>query len=360
MKNVRVVPLPVAAATVLMCSAPADAAALAGGILRGPTGAPSAGAVRVYAWPTDVRVGSGRAMPLVGSARANIRGRFWIADSDLRRLRSLADADGRLDFMAIGQTPGYAARTFFSRVVTGRTSARAAGGYARAARSLTLRATTAYDPPPVRAAQGCVNYTVGVTEKTAWAPVGELNNAYRDTVATFTYGRKADSEFSVGVKLGDGDWEASGSTTVHTDRGAEQSRSRRGPYARRLFSKFLFRKERVITCAPFGPESDVVRAVRWDGGWGSVKQRRTIRVCRTGLFPYAGGDRFATSTQAAVIFHAGVHVFGAGLDVQSGFSQYVSVEYKFGGSRHQQHWLCGPGGAPITEAARIFSGKART
>ena len=137
-----------------------------------------------------------------------------------------------------------------------------------------------------------MNYTVGRTEKVAWAPVGELNNAYRDTVATFTYGRKADSEFSVGVKLAGGDWEAQGSTTVHTERGAEQTRSRRGPYARRLFSKFLFRKERVITCAPFGPESDVVRAVRWDGGWGSVKQRRTIRVCRTGLTPFRRDDSF--------------------------------------------------------------------
>jgi hypothetical protein len=204
-----------------------------------------------------------------------------------------------------------------------------------------------------------VKYTVGRTEKVAWALVGELNNAYRDTVATFTYGRKADSEFSVGVKLAGGDWEVQGSTTVHTDRGAEQSRSRRGPYARRLYSKFLFRKERVITCAPFGPESDVVRAVRWDGGWGSVKQRRTIRVCRTGLYPFHHGDGFQTSNAAAVTFRASVHVFGAGLDVQSGFSQYVSIHFRFGGPPRRVHWLCGSHGAPITEASRIFSGRAR-
>jgi hypothetical protein len=358
MTTLRVLPLPVAAVLLVLSSAPAEATVLAGGTLRGPTGAPSAGAVRVYAWPTEVRPGARRVMPLVGSARADARGSFRIADADRGRLRRLADRDGRLDFMAIGQTPGYAARTFFSRVVTGGTRARAATTHT--SRQLTLRATAPYAPAGARAAQGCVNYTVGRTETEAWAPVGEINNAYRDTVATFTYGRKADSEFSVGVKLGDGNWEAQGSTTVQTDRGAEQSRSRRGPYARRLFSKFLFRKERVITCAPFGPESDVVRAVRWDGGWGSVKQRGTIRVCRTGLFPYSGGDRFATSSEAAAIFHAGVHVFGASLDVQSGFSEYVSTEFKFGGSRNKRHWLCGPRGVPITDAARIFSGKART
>jgi hypothetical protein len=358
MTTLRVVPLPVAAVLLALCSAPAEAAVLAGGTLRGPSGAPSAGAVRVYAWPTDVRPGSRRAMPLVGSARADGRGRFRIADADLRRLRRLADGDGRLDLMVIGQTPGYAARTFFSRVVTGGTRARAATTHT--ARQLTLRATTPYASAGARAAQGCVNYTIGRTEKEAWAPVGEINNAYRDTVATFTYGRKADSEFSVGVKVGDGDWEAQGSTTVQNDRGAEQTRSRRGPYARRLFSKFLFRKERVITCAPFGPESDVVRAVRWDGGWGSVKQRGTIRVCRTGLTPFAGDDTFSTSNAAAVIFRAGLHVFGAGIDVQSGFSQYVSIHFRFGGSRRKAHYLCGARGVPVTEASRIYSGKART
>ena len=239
MTILRVLPLPVAVAAMQLCSAPAGATVLAGGTLSGPTGSPGAGAVRVYAWPTQVGLGATRAMPLVGSARADGLGRFSIANADRRRLRALADADGRLDFMAIAQTRGYAARTFVSRVVTGGAGARAA--VAHFGRPLALRATTPYDPPQARAAQGCVNYTVGRTQKVAWAPVGELNNAYRDTVATFTYGRKADSEFSVGVKLAGGDWEAQGSMTVHTERSAEQTRSRRGPYARRLFSKFLFR-----------------------------------------------------------------------------------------------------------------------
>ena len=102
-----------------------------------------------------------------------------------------------------------------------------------------------------------------------------------------------------------------------------------------------------------------MRAVRWDGGWGSVKQRRTIRVCRTGLTPFGGDDTFTTANAAAAIFHAGVHVFGAGLDVQSGFSQYVSLHFRFGGPHRRVHYLCGERGVPITEASRIYSGKAR-
>src|SRR5512132_1142815 len=146
MTNVRVLPPPVVAAALPLCSAPAGAAVLAGGTLRGPTGAPSTGAVRVYAWPTDVGLGSTRAMPLVGSARADGRGRFLIANADRRRLRSLADADGRLDVMAIGQTPGYAGRTFFSRVLD-RSTARAAADDADGPR-LSLTAPTPCAPPP--------------------------------------------------------------------------------------------------------------------------------------------------------------------------------------------------------------------
>jgi hypothetical protein len=123
--------------------------------------------------------------------------------------------------------------------------------------------------------------------------------------------------------------------------------------------EFLFRKERVITCAPFGPQSDVVRAIRWDGSFGSVKQRGTLHVCRTGLATYRGGDSFTTSHEAATIFNGGAHVFGAGLDVQSGFSRFVSLQHRFGGGS-RRHFLCGPRGQPVTEAPRIFSGKART
>jgi hypothetical protein len=78
--------------------------------------------------------------------------------------------------------------------------------------------------------------------------IGELNNAYRDTTGSFAYGERADSQISVGLSL-DGDrWSLEGSTHVGNSESAEVGIVRKGRYARRLRSNFIFSKYKYSLC----------------------------------------------------------------------------------------------------------------
>ena len=70
--------------------------------------------------------------------------------------------------------------------------------------------------------------------------IGELNNAYPDTRANFHYGERADSWVSRKISFG-GSFEFNGWDHVDNSREAKiGQRDARGPYARRMRSKFYF------------------------------------------------------------------------------------------------------------------------
>jgi hypothetical protein len=243
-------------------------------------------------------------------------------------------------------------------VLTGAVTASAAS--ARPAKALEVITNRPASTAAIaHAAQGCTNYNIPKDSKPGYAIVGEINNAYRDTKATFGYGNQADSEISVGM-LEDGKWNVTGhgSVTVSNSRSASSTRTRKGPYARRISSQFQYQLSDTIVCAPYGPKYPTVKAQRWNGGFNDRKQTGTLFVCRGGI-NYRGGDTFNRTDSSATIWKAGGGAFGASLDVQSGFSKFVRISYKFGGSNARVHRLCGSGGRAPTDAPRIFSGKAR-
>jgi hypothetical protein len=135
---------------------------------------------------------------------------------------------------------------------------------------------------------------------------------------------------------------------------------RRGRYARRLRSNFIFGKYRYSLCpAPrAGSHYYRIRAELWSGGMSGRRQAGTLNVCAGGN-DYPGGGKFDRDRNRAVTWRRGASVAGVGLNARSGFSRWVKVAYRFGGPRGSKHRLCGSGGRDEIRAARIFSGEGR-
>jgi hypothetical protein len=353
----------VAAIATLAAAAPAHAAPLAAGRLLDAHGHPAAGRVVAYGWP--VRSGTHR-LPRIGSATAGADGRYVVLAEHPGTVAALAGPDGSLDVLLSSRTAGGTGDTVVSTRVR-----RGAGGAAVAADSTSAAARIrTSDPWPggARAAIPICGGPIGgnpdVTKLSAQnrpTVVGELNNAYRDTRSSFTYGRSADSDIGVAVAFVGGNFSIEGSTHVSNSSGARITHPARGPYAKLVLSSFTYGKYRL----DYHPDSGRckrqdkvrVRAERWNGGvYTQPSPGRTLRVCGRHAPPYYGGDEFQRDSSSAVTWSNGVTVFGIGLSVRSGFSRFVQTLFHFGGSRRKRHVLCGDGGLPATTAYRIFSG----
>jgi hypothetical protein len=69
---------------------------------------------------------------------------------------------------------------------------------------------------------------------------------------------------------------------------------------------------------------------------------------------------FLRKRNRAVRWTRGAAAFGVYLTTRSGFSENVTLEYRFGGRPRKRHYLCGPDGTSSPyEAGRVFSGALR-
>ncbi len=343
-------------------AAPAQAQPmLATGQLTDARGAPSSGTVVAYAWP--LRSGT-YTLPEAGRATAGPDGRFSIPASDPAALTRLAGPDGWLDLDVEAGTPRSSGSTVFSRHV--RVAAGTAASASMTASVPFLRVAARQVAPggarmataPGPCGDNASPKVTKVASQNSPTVVGELNNAYRDTTASFSYGSQADSDIGVGVAAAGSGFSIDGSVHVSTDNSATVSRSRRGPYGRRVLSSFRYGKYRKQFRTARCPTQTIVKAEEWNGGLYDRKQRKTLGVCPRPprSTPYYGRDRFHRASKRAVTWAGGVSVFGAGLTVRSGFSRNVQTTFEFGGSTRRLHVLCGSGGQPPTKAKRIFSG----
>jgi hypothetical protein len=379
-KAVLAAALALAAPVALLGSAPATvthAAAgtvLVSGQLRDAAGNPAAGSVQVYAWPLH---DSAITLPLVGQAQSDGAGNFTVVATDPGKLAQLArQRDGWLDFIAVGDTPGHEGQwTFTSYIDTAGAAVRSLDPDSVSAQGLSAAIASAGHAPRIRidAKQKVAAHTAqygscdnqrhakAPEKSSAWAIVGELNNAYNDgTSASFTYSREqtADTSFGVAMSSDGGDTWSIGGTTHVGDKGSLSFPTVTSRYARKLKTKFEFTKEQVraTSCAPW---SVYVRATSWLLGTdSSTKQNGTLDKCDSS---WVGGDNsgvnFTRNRNDAVRWNNGAVAFGVEITTQSGFSKDVSTVYKFGGPPSKKHYLCGPDGreSPVT-AGRIFSG----
>jgi hypothetical protein len=384
------------AALLLVPAATASAATeLTRGVLRDASGQPSAGTVRVYAWPHHKRPMS---LPLLGEAQAGASGAFVVTAADDARLAKLAkQRHGWLDLIAVGETPGFQGRWAFTSFIVGEQRAvksvaprdvTTTAWVARASgptRSTDIRITAKRRlPPVVRAAQvggeppsnRCrpEYQTLKPVSTQRWALVGELNNAYNDgTRAKFSYGREqtADTNFGVGVSSDSGgSFSIEGETHV-ADSGELTFPTVKRRYARKLRSKFEFMREaaRTYTCAKWDVQ---VRANQWLLGTDdAIRQKRALDRCDAS---YVGGTdagaSFARATNNATRWKKGAGVSfptvsgvsaGLWLTSQSGFSRNVTLDYAFGGPRGKKHFICGGdhGKQSAAVAGRVWSGSLK-
>jgi hypothetical protein len=367
-----------AAAGALLGAAPANAATvLASGTLSDAAGMPAPGTIRVYAWPHSSRA---MTLPLVGTAHAGAGGEFTVIAEDEQRLLELAEQrDGWLDFTATAETISgrgeWTFTGFVSRTDLGvRVAPDDATGAARiASHARTPRIAISADRPrPLRASaasagQPCRNERQVTKPRysRALAVVGELNNAYNDgTRGRFTYGREhsADTEFGIAVSSDGGDtWFIGGENHIG-DYGSVAFPPATRRYARKLRTLFEFSHQaaRNNTCAVF---DHYIRATSWIGGTNTdLRQPGALNRCDAGYLGggFLAGSVFFRKRNLAVRWTRGAAAFGVHLTTRSGFSENVTLEYRFGGRPRKRHYLCGPDGrASPYEAGRVFSGARR-
>ncbi len=202
-----------------------------------------------------------------------------------------------------------------------------------------------------------------LAEQVQPAVIGELNNVYSDTRASFAYGNRADSSITVWFNADgpDGPTVDGRKTVDNQSEHQEAMNGRTGAYSRQLLSNFQFvRYFKQSWCLGL-PSGEETRAENWIGSVDdSRKQRGTLRVCpRHNLnvtTHYVPGAYFRRDRNAAVDWQGGASAFGLGFSVRSGFSKWVRLAYSFGGRNGKLHYICGSNGQPPSAAPRVFSG----
>jgi hypothetical protein len=198
----------------------------------------------------------------------------------------------------------------------------------------------------------------------AYARVGELHLT-QDETGSFTYGERADTTVQVKVQLSPGGaWTASGGLEVGNSRQSSVSWPKSSSNGRVLSTSFTFKKYKV-DYQPNGMCDRLdyweIRATQWEGGAGLEEyvhdfDNHCDDAFREHARHFAAGVSYSTGTQRAITWSFGVLVFGIGLSTTSGFSRWVTHDWRFGDNWRWYH-LCGPGNFPNV-AARIFSGPA--
>jgi hypothetical protein len=340
-----------------LTATPAGAAPVVTGTLHDAAGNAAPGVVTVYAWPT----GPGkREMREVGRAAAGPSGRFGVDVSDpLAAASAVAPRDDWGDFFVVGDTAGAAGSTVTSARIRHGT---ATASSVRPAERIVLTA----DSPRrrARASQGCappVSTRLG-GEKSDGV-IGEINNAYRDTSASFAYGERADTTASVAFKPSSGGWSLDGSVHRGTERENEIAVIRNGRYSRKITSEFIVGRYRIVDpCRP-SENGQRIKVDRWAGGWkDGRRQTGTLNVCRPGAAStqkFRGYGVFSRDDGTATTWSGGIEAFGVGLNTRSGFSKWVRLRFDFPRRpESRERYLCGSGGLDVNHAERIFSGAA--
>jgi len=332
---------------------------LATGRLTDAHGAPSTGVVVAYAWPLHSGTHTLRE---AARATAGRDGRFTLVAAVGPALARLGGPDGWLDFDLEFDTSRRHGSTVLSLPMREHADTATSTSQAPSVPFLHLAASQV-GPVEARGASpvgACAQRSPVVTKlASATGPtvIGELNNAYRDTTASFSYGPQADSDIGVGVAMDGKAFSIGGSVHVANRKPARITVSRRGPYARRVLSSFRFGKYRKRYDGETCRASTIVKAERWIGGVSSRRQRHTIGVCPADSPTYSGGDEFRRFGGRALTWTRAVSAFRVGLNGRSGFSRTVQTVFKFGGGPNRTHVLCGSGGRPPPSARRLFSGR---
>lgn len=191
-----------------------------------------------------------------------------------------------------------------------------------------------------------------VESSIGYTTIGELR-APPDTVsATFTYGRRADSEIGVAARASRGQWEGSGSFHIANAHGTQVDQDAVGGEHILVTGRFNYDRFEY-QCGPGKREKVVPREWMGDVQPQPTSVRGCAGVPEGRMGHYGPRSKFTRDSEKAVRWEGAVSVFGASLTGRSGYSQYVRGHWVFGSVG--DHWLCGDDGPP-REARHIFAG----
>jgi hypothetical protein len=200
---------------------------------------------------------------------------------------------------------------------------------------------------------GCYGMTL-IDSQIGQTVIGELRTPGDTQAASFSYGKRADSEIGVAARGTDGPWSLSG--TFHIANAQSAAISQRANSGEHLLVRSRFMYDRYEYFCPSGRREKVVPR-EW---FGDVQAEATaVLGCantpeiRRGHYSSASG--FDRDSQKATRWQGAVQVFGASLTAQSGYSQFVQSHWTFGSQ--PDHLLCGDNGPPA-RASRIFAGSS--
>ena len=219
----------------------------------------------------------------------------------------------------------------------------------------------------------CTTLRYPLASARAWTTIGELHTPLDTELATFTYGRKADSYISKAFSLDGVIWVMKGTVRVANESGSSSSATisfstPADMWAREIQTEFVYTKYRVeLWCASPAAvrvsQGYEVRATEWVGSsrLGADLRHLDDRCTEDHaafVAPYGRGvtftrdeNRYGTFANAASVAVGGTSV---SLNARSGMSQWVSVGWRFG-PKSASHVLCGTDDFP-TKASRILAG----
>ena len=219
----------------------------------------------------------------------------------------------------------------------------------------------------------CATYRFPVASARAWTTIGELHSPSDTEVATFTYGRKADSYIAKAFSLDGSFWVMKGSVRVANETGSSSSATiaystTRDRWAHEIQTEFVYTKYRTeLWCASPAAvkvsEAYEIRATKWVGSSRLGRDLthlddRCAEDHAQYMTPFGRGfrftrdqDRYGTFANAASVTVGGTTL---SLNARSGLSRWVIVDWQFG-SKSTRHVLCGIDAFPPT-ASRIYAG----
>ena len=192
-----------------------------------------------------------------------------------------------------------------------------------------------------------------------YAQVGELHADSDVLNARFTYGQTADTTFDIVERAGTGDWTVSGGVHIENTRSETVYAETAGQsnYHWALRTQFRFVNMKLFKDCIGGPYrvwtgSQQAYALEWTGN-GMTLSNTLTQPPRKDAYSarYGAHSGFTRMSGTLVKWSAAVTLWGASVAAQSGASQFVKLEYSFGGK--PTHYMYGDSGLP-SQSKRVF------
>jgi len=313
--------------------------------------------IAVYAWP--VHEGTIE-LEQVGAAESDSAGRYEVQIQPSERIvEQVDDQGGWVDLMVYASPSGETQKPVAQGTISVPLTDDAAGVKAKRDAPVRKRVDmTSVDPRERQSASaGCgPPHSSKLAKEVKKTTIGELNNAYGDTNASFDYSRGASSEIGVATSTSvGGPYVSAGFThNVSNTDSAGVGLNRNERYGKKLLSQFEYGKYVSAYC---GSARYYWRADEWQGGLDQEGQGDTLDKCekRSPSAAHFPDTHFNRERSDAETYSNAVQVGGASLSARSGFSSTVRTEFAFGKSR-KQYWVCGNKNEPPTKSGRIFTG----